>query len=77
MMNRYTVWLECWQSDDSCLKKRVLFICRAVANFIVLDLGDKFNSGIGQSYWPVRLHRLAGRCDNPMPESTISPSQGL
>ncbi len=23
------------------------------------------------SYWPARLHRLAGRYDSPMPESTL------
>jgi hypothetical protein len=28
-------------------------------------------------FWPARLQRLTGRYDNPMPESTISPSQGL
>ncbi len=28
-------------------------------------------------YRPARLHRLAGRNDNPMPESTITLSQGL
>ncbi len=39
-------------------------------------LGDKVNTGIGL-YRPARLHRQAGRCDIPMPESTISPSQGL
>ncbi len=41
----------------------------SVANFLVLDWGDI-------AVWH-RLHRLAGRYDNPMPESTISPSQGL
>jgi hypothetical protein len=46
-----------------------------VAKFIVLDGGDKVD--IGLSYRPVRLHRLAGRYNNPMTESTISPSQGL
>jgi len=42
-------------------------------------LGDKVDSGIGLSYRPARLHRLrlAGWYDNPMPESTLSPSQGL
>jgi hypothetical protein len=28
-------------------------------------------------YRPTRRHRLAGRYNNPMPESTISPRQGL
>jgi hypothetical protein len=46
----------------------------SVATFIAPDWGNKVNSGRG-SYRPARLHRLAGRYDNPMPESTISPSQ--
>jgi hypothetical protein len=50
----------------------------AVAKFIVPDWGNKVDSGIGfLSYRPARLHRLAGRYDNPMPESALSPSQGL
>ncbi len=48
---------------------------KSVAKFIVPDRGDKINSGIELS--PGRLHRLAGRFDNPMTESTISPSPGL
>jgi hypothetical protein len=48
------------------------------AQFIVSDWGDIVGSGIELSYLPDKLHRLAGRYDNPMPESTIlSPSQGL
>ncbi len=39
--------------------------------------GDKVDYGIGLSYRPSRLHWLAGRYDNPMPESITSPSQGL
>ncbi len=35
------------------------------------------NYGIELSYLPANLCSLAGRHDNPMPESTISPSQGL
>jgi hypothetical protein len=34
-----------------------------VAKFIVPDCGDKVDSGIGLSYRPARLHRLAGRYD--------------
>jgi hypothetical protein len=49
----------------------------SVAKFIVPDWGDKVNSGKGLSYLPAKLHRLAGRYDNPMPKSTISPSQRL
>ncbi len=40
-------------------------------------LGDTVDSGIGLSYRPAILYWLTGRYDNPMPESTISPSQGL
>jgi hypothetical protein len=35
----------------------------AVAKFIVPDWGDKVDSGIGLSYRPARLHRLAARYD--------------
>jgi hypothetical protein len=45
------------------------------AQFLVLDLGNKVDSGIGLSYRPTRLHRLAGLCDNPMPYSTSSLRQ--
>jgi hypothetical protein len=41
-------------------------------------LGDTVDSSRGLSCRPARLHqRLAGRYDDPMPESTISPIQGL
>jgi hypothetical protein len=46
------------------------------AEFIVPDWGDKVNYGIGLSYRPAKLHRLAGRHDNPMPVSTLSPQLG-
>jgi hypothetical protein len=36
-------------------------------------LGDIVDSGMGCSYRPARLLRMAGQYDNPMPESTISP----
>ncbi len=60
----------------------IIFVCLAVswnerppvAKFIDPDWGDKVNSGL--SYRPARLHELAGRYDNPMPESTLSPSHG-
>jgi hypothetical protein len=45
-----------------------------VAEFIDPDWGDKVNSDIWLSYQPARLHGLAGRYDNPMPELTFSPS---
>ncbi len=49
-----------------------------VAKFVVPDWRVIVDSGMGLlSYRPARLHRLAGRYENPMPESTISPSQGL
>ncbi len=35
---------------------------------LVTVLGDKVDKGL--SYLPTRLHRLAGRYDNPMTEST-------
>jgi hypothetical protein len=47
-----------------------------VAELIDLDWGDKVNSGIGLFYRPARLHGLADRYDNPMPEFTFSPSHG-
>ncbi len=40
---------------------------------MVTDWGYKVSSGIGFPYRPARLHRLAGRYDNPMLEPTISP----
>ncbi len=43
---------------------------RAVAKFIVPNWGDKVDSGVGLSYLPASLCSLAGRYDNPMPEST-------
>jgi len=48
-----------------------------VAKFLVPDWMDIVDSGIELSYLPDRLHRLAGRYDDPMPGSTIVPSQGL
>ncbi len=35
------------------------------AKFIVLTGGDKVDSGIGLSYWPARLYRLAGQLYPP------------
>ncbi len=43
----------------------------AVAKFLAPDYGDTVDCGIP------RLHKLAGRYENPMPESTLSPSQGI
>ncbi len=42
-----------------------------------LWLGDIADFGIGLLYRPARLHRLAGGYDNYLPDSTLSPSQGL
>ncbi len=39
-------------------------------------MGGKVDPDIGLSYRSARLHWLAGRYDNPMPEITLSPSQG-
>jgi hypothetical protein len=47
------------------------------SKFIVPDWGAKVDSGRGLSDRAARVHRLAGRFDNPMPKSTISPSQRL
>ncbi len=52
-------------------------VCNAIAKFLVPDWDDIVNSGIGLSYLPAGLHRLAGRYYSPMPQSIISPSQGL
>ncbi len=61
-----------------------VLICPAVtspaeAKFLVPYWGDIDDSGIVLSYQPAILSSLAGRYDNPMPESTIPPppSQGL
>jgi hypothetical protein len=44
----------------------------AVSEFIDHWLGDTVNAGIGLSYRHARLHKLAGRYDNPkMPEMTL------
>ncbi len=57
----------------------VLLSVQTVPKFILPDWGDKVNYGIGvvvpalHSY----VHRLPGRYENPVPESNISPSQGL
>ncbi len=57
----YYIWLTPWTPETE---------------FIDPDWGDKVNSGIGLSYRPARLHWLADRYDNPMPELTLSPSHG-
>ncbi len=44
-----------------------------LAKFMVLDWGDKVVSDIGLSYRPASLCSVAGRYDNHMLESTISP----
>jgi hypothetical protein len=61
-----------------CFASRIFFsyVNNGLAQFIVPDWGDKFNSGIGLSYLPARLRivqrlALAVQNDNPMPESTI------
>ncbi len=48
----------------------------AVDAFLVPDRGVIVDSGIGLSYRLARLLRLAGRCDNLMLASTISPQSG-
>ncbi len=44
---------------------------------LLVPEGDIVDSGIELSYLSDRLHRHAGLYDNPMPESTLSPSQEL
>ncbi len=39
------------------------------------EWGDKVDYGIGLSYRPARLHRLAGRYDNPICHSRLYPPQ--
>jgi hypothetical protein len=46
----------------------------AVAKFLVPEWGDIVDSGIGMSYRPASLCSLAGRYDNRMPDSTLSPA---
>ncbi len=48
---------------------RLVHKVHAIAKFLVPSWG-KVDSGLGLTYRPVRLHRLGGRYDNPMPEST-------
>ncbi len=46
------------------------------AQFLVPDWRDKVDYGIGLSYRPAKLHRLAGRYDNPMLDLTLYPQSG-
>jgi hypothetical protein len=62
---------------DDILSEEHFENSKPVAKFLVPDWGDIVGSGIGLSYRPSRLHRLAGQCNNPLAESTKSPSQGL
>ncbi len=50
---------------------------KIVEQYIDPDWGDKVNSGIGLLYRPARLHRLADRYDNSVPELTVSPVMDL
>ncbi len=47
-----------------------------VAKFIVPEWGDEVDFGTGLSFRPANLYSLAGRCDNPMPGSTLSSQSG-
>ncbi len=66
---------------DSVQETKAFISVKQYSQFILPDLGDKVDSCIGLSCWPARLHSLAGRYDKSttlcMPESTISPFQGL
>jgi hypothetical protein len=57
----------------------MLFVCYPVSLILSPGLGDIVDSGIGLSYRHARLHiGYSGTVWQPyMPESTISPSQGL
>ncbi len=46
------------------------------AEFLVPDWGDIADSGIGLSYRTARLHRQAGRYENPMTEFGYIPRSG-
>ncbi len=50
---------------------------QSCGQILILSHGDIVDSGIGLSYRPARLQRLAGRYINPMPEATIYPSEGI
>jgi hypothetical protein len=66
-----------WNYLNSRLFLVEYWVVNTVAKFIVPDWEDKVSSGIGLSARPARLHRLAGRYDNPTSQSTISLNQGL
>ncbi len=55
------------------VQNRLLQRERPVAKFIVVDWGDKVNSGIELSYRSARLHWLAGLYDNPIRRSQLYP----
>ncbi len=59
----------------------VAFYAEILSQIHIPDWGIYYtvvDSGIGLSYRPApRLHRLAGRYDNPMPELTLSPQSGV
>ncbi len=61
----------------ACLYKCILLWLSSEAQFIVPDWEDNVDHCVGLSYRSVWLYRLAGRYDNPMPQSTVSPSKGL
>jgi hypothetical protein len=54
-------------------KAKASRLTRSEAQFIVPDWEDKVDYGIGLLCLPARLHRLAGRYDNPdfIPQSGI------
>jgi hypothetical protein len=56
-------------------RKKNSLLDYSVAKFLVSDWGEKVNSDIALSYRAarLRLHRLAGRYDNLILETTISP----
>jgi hypothetical protein len=60
------------------VKRPSCYILLTEVKFLVPCIGVQYiaDSGIRLSYRPARLHRMAGRYDNSMPESAISPHSG-
>jgi hypothetical protein len=62
-------------SSGSGNKKSIL-VSKSWGQILSPWLGDIVDSGIGMLYRPASLCSLAGRYDNPLSESTISPQSG-
>ncbi len=64
---------EYYKKSSESFVSIILICCQILSPW----LGDIVASGIALLYWPASLCSLAGRYDNPMPESTIYSSKGL